>query len=118
MTLLRTVEVEETELFIQTINEQTGDITQIVTIPKSAQENPRKFWAHTAQKDSVTFRLYIEYEGRLTCYEVDSGNKSYAILWEITTAEPDDADPSEAASVEANAEDSANDLEEMQGLNP
>jgi hypothetical protein len=88
MTLLRAVEVKDTELLIQIINEQTGDISQIVTIPKNVSDITRKFWAHTAQRDSEEFRLYIEYEdGRLQSYEVNSRDKKYIQLWEIVTFE-------------------------------
>ena len=105
MSLLRTVEVEEANLFIQVINQKTGDITQIVTIPKGPLDIPRKFWAHTAQRDSEIFRLYIEYEdGRLVSYEVDSNNKRYTQLWAVVTVEPANEKADEEASVEAKNE--------------
>jgi hypothetical protein len=57
----------------------------IVTISKSAEDNPRNVWSVSKINEAI-INLYIEFEdGRLVCYEIDKDSKTYKQLWTFTT---------------------------------
>lgn len=54
---IKTMKVSEIEMIIQ--DKYEDEITDIVSIPKNAKENPRKVWSYTNRNNMSQFNLYV-----------------------------------------------------------